>query len=322
MALSTSMDAPETPGWLAPIGWVGYAVVSTLAYFGAMAVLIPSAAAAFVRPADDDEQSLRAATAAELSWMLFAGCPVVALVHVAMGSFLSLQAYYGSTFVDGTGAVVGVGLLRNLASMMTGLTLAGLLPARIIPELRSKQRLRRMRQEQGGQPAPARVPTRGATDQSSPEPVSSPGRLAAARLLAAAIATPLLSLWGFVVGTIVGWQSSESLMGLPTSTFFLMFMRMIWFRDVVGLLIKGALFGFCTAMIACSEGLRTGSSESSEVGPPASPAGCGYGSSGSAILRAACLSMMAILLINMTWFVLIYHAVPIYGPSLMQPPTP
>ena len=40
------------------------------------------------------------------------------------------------------------------------------------------------------------------------------------------------------------------------------------------------------------------------------------------IVRAASLSMAAILVINMTWFILIYHAVPIYGPSLLQPPTP
>ena len=55
------------------------------------------------------------------------GVPLVGLVHIAMGSFLSLQAYYGSTFVDGTGAVVGVGLLRNLGGLMTGLTFAGIL---------------------------------------------------------------------------------------------------------------------------------------------------------------------------------------------------
>ena len=50
----------------------------------------------------------------QLFWMLVMGIPLVGLVHIAVGSFLSLQAYYGSTFVDGTGAVVGVGLLRNL----------------------------------------------------------------------------------------------------------------------------------------------------------------------------------------------------------------
>ena len=60
----------------------------------------------------------------QLSWMLAFGFPLVGLVHIAMGSFLSMQAYYGSTFIDGTGAVVGVGLLRNLGGLMSGMILS------------------------------------------------------------------------------------------------------------------------------------------------------------------------------------------------------
>lgn len=303
MALSPNAHASESPGWLAPFGWVGATAVAILERFGAMALLVPEAIVSIFRRESDDEWSLRGSTATELSWILLAGFPLVALVHVAMGSFLSLQAYYGSTFVDGTGAVVGVGLLRNLASLMTGMTLAGYLPVRMIPELRALQRLRAERS--------ARVV---AGDDDS-EPIASPGHLAVSRLLAAAIATPLLSLWGFTVGTVVGWRASESLMSLPTSTFFLMFLRMIWFRDVIGLMLKGAAFGFFIALIACSEGLKLGESD-----PP--PEGFELVSAGSAMLRASCLAMAAILLINMTWFVFIYHAVPVYGPSLLQPPTP
>jgi phospholipid/cholesterol/gamma-HCH transport system permease protein len=192
--------------------------------------------------------------------------------------------------------VVGVGLLRNLAPLMTGLTLAGALPVRIIPELRDLERRRRA--EQGGA-------------------ASAPGRLAGARLLAAVVATPLLTLWGFLVGTVVGWQSSGTLMSLPSETFFLMFVRMIWYRDVVGVLVKGSLFGLFTAALACSEGLRGGGPD-----PAGGEGGRGRPDDVTAILRATCLSMAAILVVNMTWFVLIYHAVPSYGPSLLQPPTP
>jgi phospholipid/cholesterol/gamma-HCH transport system permease protein len=317
MALGTTMTAPESelPSWLAPIGWLGWLIVRSLAHLGATAVLMISAAASLVR-SDDDEISLRSATMTELSWMLLAGCPLVGLVHVAMGSFLSLQAYYGSTFVDGTGAVVGVGLLRNLASMMTGLTLAGLLAVRVVPELRDLRRRRRIierarAEAEGVRGSAVRF---GAEDRE--ESVPSPGRLAAPRLLAAVVATPLLSLWGFVVGTVVGWQSSESLMGLSSEMYFLMFTRMIWFRDVIGVLVKGGLFGLFAASFACSEGLSDAGSESAD------DAAYGDSTIGAAILRATCLSMVAILMINMTWFVLIYHAVPVYGPSLLQPPAP
>ncbi|MDG3004733.1 ABC transporter permease [Paludisphaera mucosa] len=287
MAMSAGGHVSESPGWLAPIGWVGRTATGTLSYLGATALLTLSAGAAIVRGRDDDETTLRAATTHELSWMLWAGFPLVALVHVAMGSFLSMQAYFGSTFVDGTGAVVGVGLLRNLASMMTGLTLAGLLPGRIVPELR---RLRR---------GPADLPF---------------GRTAAARMLAAVAATPLLSLWGCVVGTVVGWKSSEALMGLSTDMYFLMLVRMLWYRDVVGVLVKGVLFGLVTSAFACAEGLR-------DLEPEAD-AGDEAVATMSSVVRASCLAMAAILLLNMTWFLFVYHAVPVYGPSLLQPPTP
>lgn len=317
---SRSVEAPESAGLLAPAAWIGAAAVGVLERLGAMVVLVPSAFASIFRRERDDESSLQTLISAELWWMLLAGCPLVALVHVAMGSFLSLQAYYGSTFVDGTGAVVGVGLLRNLASMMTGLTLAGYLPVRIIPELRALRRLQRARLAEADQSSPAR---RAVVDD-APEPTPAPERLAAARLLAAAIATPLLSLWGFSVGTIIGWRASETLMNLPTATFFLMFLRMIWYRDVIGLMIKGAAFGFVIALIACSEGLRLGASEptSDEGASSPSPEVVELVSACRAMLFATCLSMAAILLMNMTWFVLVYHAVPVYGPSLLQPPTP
>ena len=149
--------------------------------------------------------------------------PLVGLVHIALGSFLSLQAYYGSTFVDGTGAVVGVGLLRNLGGLMTGMTLSGILAARMIPEVR-----RWVRAAAGGEQR--RPAVRGMPAVA--------GRLAAPRIAAAAIACLLLSQWGVAVGTVVGWQASISMMGLPTETFFLMMVRMVWFRDVVGLAIK------------------------------------------------------------------------------------
>lgn len=151
------------------------------------------------------------------------------------------------------------------------------------------------------------------------------GRFAAPRLVAAALASVLLSLWGFVVGHAVGWQVAGSLMGLPSHVYFQMFYRMIWFRDVVGMIVKGLLFGVFTAAIGCFEGLRVAHRAAAAAAlageiPPRD--GSGSGDLSGPVVRAACLSMMAILLMNMTWFLLVYHAVPVYGPSLLQPPIP
>jgi phospholipid/cholesterol/gamma-HCH transport system permease protein len=260
----------------------------------------------------------------QLFWMISMGIPMVALVHVAIGSFLALQAYYGSTFVDGTGAVVGVGLLRNLGGIMSGMTLAGILAARMIPELRELLG-RHPAEETDGHDSKAgsRRGSRRASDRSDPEPIRIDlGSVVAPRVVASAVACILLTLWGITVGTVVGWKASESLMGLSTEMFFMMMLKMMWFRDVLGLVVKGTLFGALPAAICCFEGLSARASDSDARNDDAAP----HSSHGLAppssvpVFRAACLSMVAILVMNSSWFILVYHAVPFYGPTLLPQP--
>ncbi len=195
----------------------------------------------------------------QLFWMIAVGAPIVGMVHIALGSFLSLQAYYGSTFVDGTGAVVGVGLLRNLGGLMTGLIFAGIMAARMIPELRILARRLAAAGEHTEDPRERGHIRARALDLAAAGTLGiSPCRLAAPRLAAAAIGSLLLSQWGIAVGTFVGWQASQSMMGLSTETFFMMLLKMMWFRDVVGLVVKGLFFGLVPAAICCYEGLGPG----------------------------------------------------------------
>jgi phospholipid/cholesterol/gamma-HCH transport system permease protein len=292
--------APALPIWLAPADWVGKIVIGALAYFGGVAVLLFSAAASTVSvDRDEDSPAFWSTMKRELAWLLVMGIPLVGLVHVGIGSSLSLQAYFGSTFVDGTGAVVGVGLLRNVASIATGMAVAGLIAYRMIPLVGSEV---------------IGVLPRGRA-----------GRLAAPRLAAATLAMVMLSHWGFLVGTFIGWRAAGTMMGLSSNMFFLMFYQMIWFRDVVGLIVKGLLFGLVGAAIACHEGLRVGRPSPRQYQEPVET-GPGLHAQAAdldgAIVRATCVSIIAMLLLNMTWFMLIYHAVPVYGPSLLQPPTP
>jgi phospholipid/cholesterol/gamma-HCH transport system permease protein len=148
-----------------------------------------------------------------------------------------------------------------------------------------------------------------------------PVAMAAPRILAATIASPVLSFWGFLVGTVVGWQCADSMLGMMPSTFFLMFLRMIWYRDVIGLLVKGVAFGFLIGLIACFEGVRTaqefagGSTEEADSEEAIKRIA-------RSIIRSTCLSMIAILIANSSWFILAYHAVPVWGPTLLKPPGP
>ena len=311
--MSSTSNALPSPRLLDPLGWIGRSVLASMAYVGGVTLLTGAAAGSLFHTATetaDPSIGFGKTTVRQLSWMLALGLPLVGLVHIALGSFLALQAYYGSTFIDGTGAVVGVGLLRNLGGMMTGLTLSGILAARMIPELR-----RWVRDVAGGAHRRSAVPGMPAVA----------GRLAAPRIAAAAVACLLLSQWGVAVGTVVGWQASISMMGLPTETFFMMMVRMVWFRDVVGLALKGLLFGMLPGAICCYEGLREAVREEA-LAPSSAAADSPHADAGVPlalpVFRATCLGIVAILIVNLSWFMLVYHAVPFYGPTLLKPPSP
>jgi phospholipid/cholesterol/gamma-HCH transport system permease protein len=309
-------------GVLNPVGRLGNAVLSFVAYFGGLALLGLATAGLALKPwgrlqLADSERPLFSETLHQLSWMLAMGVPLVGLVHVGMGSFLALQAYYGSTFVDGTGAVVGVGLARNLAALMTGLTLSGFLSARMIPELRALRNRPVQESRVGSRPNPARDDRPTIRREEPLDLVAA----AAPRILAATVASPVLAFWGFVVGTFVGWQCADSMLGLMPSTFFLMFLRMIWYRDIVGLVLKGLAFGFVVGLIACFEGVRGRDESVDGIGPETSSE-AGATAVVRAVMRSTCIAMVAILVVNSSWFILAYHSVPSWGPTLLKPPSP
>jgi phospholipid/cholesterol/gamma-HCH transport system permease protein len=272
LAIEPALGRRRPNPWSAAIGVVGY--------LGRLAILATSTLRASLRPSPGPAASFAAETTHQLDRLLGMGLPSVALVHVGMGSFLAMQAYFGATFVDGIGPVVGVGLIRNLAPLLTGFILAGLVSARYVAELRAVD-----------------------------DPGREPARLAAPRIAAAMVAGPILSAWGSIVGVGVGWLVARSRMGLNFPAFFDMFLEMLWTRDVVGLVAKGAAFGFAGGLLACHEGL------SRSAGPGDPPeAVC------SAACRAASLAGLAVLAFNAAWFLLVYHAGPAFGPTVLVPP--
>jgi phospholipid/cholesterol/gamma-HCH transport system permease protein len=315
-----------------PVGLLGRLVLAIVAYAGGVTLLAFAALGTLLWPRRDRAHADAApgfwkTLMHQLFWMLMMGVPLVGIVHVALGSFLSLQAYYGSTFVDGTGAVVGVGLLRNLGGLMTGLTFAGILSARMVPELHilSRGMIIAETPEVPLSSSRRRLPAEIDDDLAHVAPLIAPGRLAAPRIVAAGIACLLLSQWGIAVGTLVGWQASQSMMGLPTETFFMMMVKMMWLRDVVGLVVKGLFFGALPALICCYEGLGPGASESEPLSESISDSHPTHGLAppwSTSVFRAACLSCAAILVMSSSWFILVYHAVPFYGPTLLTPQGP
>jgi phospholipid/cholesterol/gamma-HCH transport system permease protein len=283
-----------------PLGRLGTTVLEGVVYLGGLALLATSAARAMMK-APRGAPAFWLAVSRQLEWLLGAGLPLVGLVHVGLGSFLAMQAYYGATFVEAVGPLVGVGLFRNIAPLMSGLVLAGLLAARATAELARKPLV-----ELDADPewVPDRPAAPGQPVDTPPPP--DPARLAAVRMAAAMVAGPVLAFWGALVGTMVGWLISRQYLGVATPIFFTKAIEMLWARDVTGLLIKGPCYGLAAALFACYEGLRATS-------PRAVP---------TAAVRAACFAGVAILLGNSTIYVLMYMAGPAFGPTIVTPPVP
>ncbi|MEW4570146.1 ABC transporter permease [Tautonia sp. JC769] len=291
IAATIEPEPDPLPGMLAPLR----PVVLLLAYLGGLAVWPIRSLAAVAEPRPTGTLSIRAATMAQLDWLILAGLPIVGLVHVGMGSFLSMQAYFGATFEAGVGPVVGVGLIRNGGPLLSGFILAGLLASRATVELRT-----RPRPELDADPGwiADRDVALGlrADDRSGP----SDARATLPRLIAAALMGPVLAAWGTAVGTFVGYRIANVVLGIPLETLFDTFAEMLWMRDILGLVVKGMAFGAIAAAVACFEGSRR------DALPPH-----------MAALRACCLSMALILGFNLSWFLFAYLAGPAFGPTVL-----
>ncbi|WP_435017488.1 MlaE family ABC transporter permease [Tundrisphaera sp. TA3] len=255
---------------LTPAASLLAAPVGVIRYLGVLGLLGVDALSA-ARPSP----SFLRETGRHFEGLLAMGLPLVAVVHVGMGSFLAMQAYFGATFLDGIGPVVGVGLVRNLAPLLAALTLGGIVTARYAADLRG------IRDADGFDPA----------------------REASGRILAAALVGPVLAVWGAGVGIAVGFLVAHKMMGVTVPQFFDLFSEMLWIRDVFGLVGKGAVFALVSAWIACHEGLH-------DHGPIA-----------TSVCRAACLAALGVLVLNGGSFLLLYHAGPAFGPTVLTPPT-
>jgi phospholipid/cholesterol/gamma-HCH transport system permease protein len=285
---------------LAPItiDRLGTPVLQGVVYLGGLAMTLGSAFKALVHP-PKGAPALRTALVRQLEWLLGAGLPLVGLVHVGLGSFLAMQAYYGAVFAEAVGPLVMVGLFRNVAPLLSGMILAGLLAARVTADL-----ARRPLVELDADPGwvPDRPVALG--HQVNPDLPPEPARLAGVRIASAMIAGPVLTLWGATVGTCIGWLISLQYLGVPTPIFFTKAIEMLWARDITGVFVKGTCFGMVAALFACYEGMR--GSDSVPV----------------SAVRAAALSAMSILLINSIYYVLMYMAGPAFGPTVLTPPVP
>ncbi len=287
MSITATIERPHPRRGILPLGLVRD--------LGGIAILATKALGSILRRSAQSTPFLPAMTA-QMTWMLAMGIPLVGLVHVSFGSFLAMQAYFGATFTEGAGAVVGVGLIRNVAPLLSGFILAGLIAAKVTSDLRGGIR--------PGLDDPRSVPDRdvaqGIRQDDRPRPEL--GRVALARILAAAISGPVLTAWGAAVGTTMGLLVTRSMLGQSPAIFLGKIAEMLQPVDVAGMVVKGAGFAAMAALISTFEGLRS----ENDGGPDA--------------YKAVFRSIFMILFLNFTWFNLVYLAGDPFGPDVVAAP--
>ena len=269
--------------------------IGLIADLGGIASLATAAAASILRRGPGDARLLPAAFR-QARWMLGMGIPLVGLVCMSFGSFLAMQAYFGATFTEAAGAVVGLGLIRNVAPLLTGFVMAGLIAAKVVSDLKGGLR--------PGLDDPRSLPDRdvvqGLRADDRPSPTRS--RVALARVAGAMVAGPLLAAWGTAVGIAMGLLASRSMLGMSPAIFSGKIIEMLEPIDVVGLLLKPAAFAGMAALLASFEGMRSGLRGEPDA------------------FRAALRAVVMTLFLNFTWFNLVYLAGDPFGPSVLTAP--
>ncbi len=183
------------------------------------------------------------------------GIPLVTLVHIGIGSFLSMQAYFGGTFVDGTGGRRRGRLdpERRSADDRPGPWLG--CSRLCTPELR-----RRFTQVLDADPREAALigsATRpGAGDPAiglrrNPRDWRRSGSAARRDRRAGALGL------GVLVGTLVGWRIAlDAPRGLDRLLFHVVPRNALDPETSRGLVIEGGAFALFAALFACHEGSR------------------------------------------------------------------
>ena len=167
--------------------------------------------------------------------------PLVCVTGMLSGLVTSQQGGYqftGSVPLYALGSVVASSVILELGPVMTAFVLIGRVGARITAELGTMKVSEQI----------------DALYSLGRDPVAT---LAAPRLIAGTLSTPLLVGLANTVGLFAGLVVSQETMGLGPES-FLYGARLFWHDwDLLYSLTKGLVFGFTIPLISCHMGLRT-----------------------------------------------------------------
>ncbi len=168
--------------------------------------------------------------------------PVVSITAAFGGLVFGLQVYVGFHRYIGpgtevySGAIIGVGLAKELIPLLVALMLSGRVGSSIAAEIGTMKITEQV----------DALVTLGAR----------PGRyLVAPRTLAAIIMLPCLTLYGDLIGTACGFAYNIG-MGVNRVVYLQNTLLYMEFWDICVGLIKSGVFGFVIAVVGCWQGLK------------------------------------------------------------------
>ncbi len=181
--------------------------------------------------------------------------PIVTLIALLVGVII---AFLGVVVLERFGAgyyvsyLVGFGMLREMASLMTGIIIAGRTGAAFAAELGTMKVTEEI-------------------DAYTTLGLSPIDHLVLPRILGLFFMMPLLTLYADVVGIVGGMLVSWSLLDLSFTQFTNGLLAAVTLSDALLGLLKGTIFGLIVGVAGCMKGLQ-GGSDASAVGQAATAA--------------------------------------------------
>jgi len=165
--------------------------------------------------------------------------PIVLVAGLFVGMVLALQAYnilVNFNATETVGVMVALTLLRELGPVVTALLFAGRAGSALTAEIGLMKSTEQL----------------SALEMMGLDPYA---RILAPRWIAAVIALPLLTLMFNVLGVFGGYLVGVEALGIDMGTFWAQMQSAVeWQEDVVGSVIKSAVFGVVIASIALYQG--------------------------------------------------------------------
>lgn len=176
----------------------------------------------------------------QLDRIIFGSLFVTFIVALFTGMILTLQAGIELRRwqqESNVGFLVSASMVREMGPVMTAFILAGLIGSTMAAELGTMKVSEEI----------------DALEVMSISPVRF---LVVPRLLALAVACPMLTACVDAVGVAGGGAVAKSLLGVDYALYFDKAREILAVRDIVGSLLKAFVFGITIAVVGCAQGLR------------------------------------------------------------------